>query len=68
MFYFFMTGMGLYINDRVVSGLAQIGSIWWYEAVKVRGVSVRTWPTVSESIERGWVDRSMSGHQLRCGD
>ena len=25
MFYFFMTSMGLYINDRVVSGLAQIG-------------------------------------------
>ena len=61
MFIFFMIGMGLYINDRVVSGLARIGGIWWCEAVKVRGVSVRTWPTVPGSIERGWVDRSMPG-------
>ena len=61
-FYFlFMIGMGLCINGRVVSELARIGDIWWYEAVKVRGVSVRTWPAVPGSIERGWVDRSMPG-------
>ena len=44
------------------------GDIWWYEAVKVRGVSVRTWPAVPGSVERGWVGRSMSGHWLACGD
>ena len=31
------------------------GDIWWYEAVDVRGVSVRTWPAVPGSVEMGWV-------------
>ena len=34
----------------------------------MRGVSVRTWPAVPGSVERGWVGRSMSDHWLACGD
>ena len=48
--------------------LGEPGRISCAEVVEVRDVSVRTWPAVPGSVERGWVGRSMSGHWLACGD
>ena len=67
-FDFFYDRQGRWIDGRGCQDWLGSGEIRWYEAVKVRGVSVRTWPAVPGSLERGWVGRSMSGHWLACGD
>ena len=64
----FMVGRADGLMDEGCQDWLGSGDIWWYEAVKVRGVSVRTWPAVPGSVERGWMGRSMSGHWLACGD
>ena len=56
---------GIFLIVRTGSDRADI---WWYKAVYERCVSVRTWPAVPGSVERGWMGRSMSDHWLACGD